>query len=378
MKNEQELCEKIELDLRKRVGRRGGPRNALLLVHSGKLGLHRKFAFGTSGPKNEPIGPDTPYHVASISKAFTSVLVARLHEKGLLNFDDSITRYLPRETLEGLFVYQGTDHSGQVRVRHLLNHSSGIADCIEGKPLRKRSILQLAVEEPQRLWTPDDVIAYTRDNQRAVAPPGRKFHYSDTGYRLLGKIVEKVGGRPFHESLHAEILDPLGMKNSWLMFCSHPASGVSPKIADSFHGGHEISAYRSMSIAWAGGGIASTTEDLLLFHKALAENRLVSKETLERMGSDRGKFSIGMEYGYGLLFINIARITLVYPKSLNLWGNFGSIAAFMFYNPDHDAYLIGSFNHSAYVVRQVFFLIGLMHRIGRIEKPARRDIGDGA
>jgi len=61
------------------------------------------------------------------------------------------------------------------------------------------------IEEPERFWKPDDMIDYTRHNQKPVSIPGKKFHYSDTGYNILGKIIEEITQKPFHENLHTEI-----------------------------------------------------------------------------------------------------------------------------------------------------------------------------
>jgi len=64
--------------------------------------------------------------------------------------------------------------------------------------------------------------------------------------------------------------------------------------------------------------------------------------------------------------VNIGKMTIVNPKTLNMWGNFGSIAAYMFYNPTYDTYIIGSFNHSNYVVKQVFFLIDVIQKVSKL------------
>jgi CubicO group peptidase (beta-lactamase class C family) len=118
-----------------------------------------------------------------------------------------------------------------------------------------------------------------------------------------------------------------------------------------------------LSIDWAGGGIVSTTEDLLRFQQALVQHRLIGPETLEVCFRDTGKFGFGMDYGYGILRLNVNKMALLMPKALNLWGNFGSIGAYMFYNPAYDVYIIGSFNHSNARVYQVRFVIDLMRKI---------------
>jgi CubicO group peptidase (beta-lactamase class C family) len=365
-KTENRTYEKIKLKLEKMVRKKKDLKNALLLIHSDKLNIHWKFAAGITGLEHNQISADNPYHIASIGKTFTSIIIAKLYERGLINYDDPISKYLSSEMLNGLFVYKGIDYSKKVLVKQLLNHTSGIADYYEDKPIKGKSIKELIIKEPQRFWKPEDTIDYTRNNLKAFSIPGKRFHYSDTGYNLLGKIIEKITDKPFHENLHTEIFNPIGMENSYLLFYSEPKEKSPYQIADTFIGEHEVSTYKSISIDWAGGGIVSTTEDLLLFHKAVVNNTFIKKETFERCRRDLGKFGFGMDYGYGILFLNVGKMTFILPKTLNMWGNFGSIAAYMFYNPTYDVYIIGSFNHSNYVVKQVFFLINMIRKVSKL------------
>lgn len=364
--NEQRSLEAIGQQLENIVARKKDLQHALCLIHSDKHNLHWKFAAGTTGSENESIHADRAYHIASIGKTFTSVLIARLHERGALQYDDSIDQYLSPEMLRGLFVYKGVDYANQVLIRQLLNHTSGIADYYEDKPLQGKPMKVLAIEEPDRFWTPDETISYSRENQKAVSAPGKRFHYSDTGYNLLGKIVEEVSGRPLYENLHAEIFDPLGMEHSCFHLRSEPKNRSNYPMLDTYLGEHEVSAFQSCSIDWAGGGIVSTMEDLLRFQQALVKNTLIARETLEMCKQDVGRFGFGMDYGYGILHLNISTLGLIMPKVLNMWGNFGSLGTYMFTNPAYDIYIIGAFNHSNYVVKQVQFMIGVIRKLHKI------------
>ena len=364
--NENRIYEKIRSKLTNMVVKKKDLKNALLLIHSNKLNIHWKFAAGITGPNQAPISEDNPYYIASIGKTFTSMIIARFYERGLIHYHDPISKYLSSEMLYGLFVYKGIDYSREVLIKHLLNHTSGIADFYEDKPIRGKSMKALAIEEPQRFWYPEETIAYTRENQKAFSVPGKRFHYSDTGYNLLGKIIEKITDAPFHEALHTEIFNPLGMDNSYFLFYSDPKEKSPFHMAYTFVGDHEVSTYKSLSIDWAGGGVISTTEDLFLFQNALINNTLIKQETFELCCKNVGTFGFGMDYGYGILLLNIGRMTVILSKRLNMWGNFGSIAAYMFYNPTYDVYIIGSFNHSNYIVRQVFFLIDIIRKVSKL------------
>ena len=356
----------IKEELEKIVLKDKNLKHALLLVHSDKYDFHWKFAFGTTGTEHTPITSDNRYHIASIGKTFTSAVISKLYERGEINYDDPISRYLSPEMLENLFVYKGIDYSNEVLVRHLLNHTSGIADYWEDKPIKGKSIKELVIEEPERFWKPEDTIDHTRYNQKAVSSPGKKFHYSDTGYNLLGKIIEEITQKSFHENLQTEIFNPLGMDNSYLLYRSEPNKKSPYPILDTYIGKYEVSGFKSISVDWAGGGIVTTTEDLLLFHKALVNNTLIKKETFELCSKDVARFGFGMGYGYGILFLNIGKMMIFQPEELNMWGNFGSIAAYMFYNPAYDVYIIGSFNHSNYIRRQVRFIIYVIRTIHKM------------
>ena len=362
----QDAYTQIKEELERIVSNDKALKHALLLVHSDKHDIHWKFAFGTTGSDHTPITGDNRYHAASIGKTFTSAVIAKLYERGEIGYDDRISKYLSSKMLENLFVYKGIDYSDEVLVRHLLNHTSGIADYWEDKPIKGKSIKEMVVEEPERFWKPEDTIDHTRYNQKAVSSPGKKFHYSDTGYNLLGKIIEAITQKPFHENLKTEIFNPLGMDHSYLLYRSEPNEKSIHPILDTYIGEHEVSGYKSISADWAGGGVVTTTEDLLLFHKALVNHTLIHKETLELCSKDIERWGFGMDYGYGILFLNIGKMVPFQSEELNMWGNFGSIGAYMFYNPAYDVYIIGSFNHSKYMRRQIRFIIFVIRTLSKM------------
>ncbi len=152
-----------------------------------------------------PISPSQPFHVASVGKAFTSVLIAQFYEEGILGLDDPIVSYLDSETLEGLYVFENVDYREKVTVRMLLNHTSGVGDYFEDPVVGSDPLIDITQNEPDKFWTPDDLIAFTRNYQAPVAKPGETYHYSDTGYILLGKIIENVSGVSFGQALNERI-----------------------------------------------------------------------------------------------------------------------------------------------------------------------------
>ncbi len=127
------------------------------------------------------------------------------------------------------------------------------------------SVEKLIVSDPHKRWTALELLDFSRNHQEAAGIPGDRYNYSDTGFIILGLVVESIHGRPFHEVLSGEILTPLGMADTFMPFLSEPASGRGDRIRKAWLGKAEVSTNTSITADWAGGGIASTEEDLLKF-----------------------------------------------------------------------------------------------------------------
>lgn len=333
----------LEKSYRETVRKDPGIVDAFMLVHSDKLGIHVNVAEGTTG--GMPVCPYQPYYVASVGKLFTSVVIALLAERGLLSYEDRIVQYLDEDVIRGLHVYRGKDYSNDIRVKHLLNHTSGLHDYFEDKPRSGKAMIELLLDEPSRFWTPRETIFWSKENLKSHFPPGKGFHYSDTGYHLLGLIIETITSKQFHEVLGAEIFQPLGMSHSYLAQHSRPLITSTYPIASVYVGNINVADYRSLSIDYAGGGIVSTSDDLLMFMQSLVHNRIIGKDTFESM-KDWARFLPGIDYGYGLM--NFKTVPVIMPKKYNVWGNAGSVGSFMFYHPEMDLYLIGTLNRFRY------------------------------
>lgn len=263
-------------------------------IYSQKLDLDYSFP---------PDSTNQTYHGASIGKVFTATLVQMLAEKSVLSVKDRLHQYFSASELDQLFVYQNVDYSQQVNIEHLLGHTSGIADYFEGSTIGGKSFITQVLSNPHFQWTPQKLIDFTRYHQRAVGIPGTVFNYSDTGYILLGLIIEQVTGKSFAKNLEDEIFLPIEMHDSYLMFYSEPKSTSKKTLDKIWFDGIEISGYESLSCDWAGGGIVSTTADLLKFNQALRSSQLVQGSTLATMDSCEHKFRHGIYYGLGMMEI---------------------------------------------------------------------------
>ncbi len=316
---------------------------AFLMVHSDRLDIHLNMAEGRTGDLRP--SPQQPYYIASVGKLFTSVLIAILSEQGLLTYEHPIADYLDEDMMKGLHVYKGKDYSHEIRIRHLLNHTSGLHDFFGDKPRRSKRMLDLLLDEPSRFWTPREAVQWSKQNLKSHFPPGRGFHYSDTGYHLLGLVIEKITSRPFHEALRVNIFHPVGMRHSCLWQHSQPDEKGAHPVAGVFVDDKNIVDYVSLSIDYAGGGIVSTSDDLLLFMRALVGHELIREDTFGKM-RDWARFFPGIDYGYGLM--NVHTVPVFMPGKYNCWGNAGSVGSFMFYNPRLDLHVIGTLNRFRY------------------------------
>lgn len=333
----------LENHFRKKIQKDKNIQNAYMLIHSEKQGIHLNMAEGSTG--NSPAHPEQPYFIASIDKLFTSVLMGSLEEQEKLSYEDSIASYLDPDLLHNLHIYKGKDYTNEIKIKHLLNHTSGLfGDGLE-QPKQGTSMIDLLLDDSSHLWPPQYIIQWSKENLTSHFPPGEGFYYSDIGYYLLILIIEKIISKPYHEILKDSLFRPLGMNNTYVLQLSEPVIKRQYPVADCFLDNKNVVENIRLGMDNAGGRVVATTEDLLKFMKALVSYKLLRKETMEKM-KDWAKYSIGIDYGYGLM--NFKHVPLFMPQKYSVWGHAGSTGSFMFYHPELDAYFIGSLNHFRY------------------------------
>lgn len=251
----------------------------------------------TLAPRS-PMRPDTPQHVGSVTKTFTAVLVLQLVDQGLLALDETIARYLP----EGLLV-----HADRITVRQLLQHTSGLRDYfavdaddgggVVWEPLRS---------DPAFVYAPEELVALGAAGGLESAP-GERYAYSNTGYILLGMILEAVTGTPVAELYAERIFAPLGLRRT--VFPVAPGDTLPgqahchSRFLDPGAAGLVDLNALDPSFAWVAGAIISTTADVARFLDALLlRGALLSAEALAEMRSSL--VATGQEdtfYGLGII-----------------------------------------------------------------------------
>jgi CubicO group peptidase (beta-lactamase class C family) len=207
---------------------------------------------------------DTRFRLASITKQFTSMLIMQLVDEGRLSLDDRLADRVP---------YYRKDTGGKVTIHHLLSHTSGIPNFTSiPNMMRDHSRTPLRLRELVTQFCSGDL----------EFEPGEKFAYSNSGYVILGAIIEQVTGKAYEESLRERVFAPLGMNSSGY---DHSETLIARRAAgyDRDLRGLRNCAYLEMSLPFAAGALYSTVEDLYLWDRALYGTQLLSEAARNRM-----------------------------------------------------------------------------------------------
>lgn len=316
--------------------------HAVVAMASGD-GQHRWLA----GAGRSDYAPqfDTPFFIASITKRFIITLVLQAHEYGELDLSAPITQYLPTDVTTGLHVLNGTDRTPEITIRHLASHTSGLPDHFE-KRRAGRSLNSYLTAGQDVAWTFDDMILVTRQQQRPYFEPQdftavrQRARYSDTGFQLLIRILETVTHRSFVELLTARILVPLGLTQTWHPKDRSPAQVRQP--APLYARQHRV---RVPMLLESTNDLISTTEDLLVFQRALLAGELFgNSDTRELLTKRRNRLRNipVLKYGLGTMFFTVNRILLAGRTPVTLIGHSGATGTWLFYCPERDLHLAGT------------------------------------
>ena len=335
--------------------------NAVMIyVDAPQKGISIKTAAGTAN--GSVISTETPFHVASVGKLFTATLIGYLIDEGEITLNDPIAAYLDEEILTNLFIYEGVDYKDQVTIQQLLSHTSGVADYFAKED---NGLQEATYQSPDTFYTPISLVQYTQQNQTAYFAPGNGYHYTDTGYILLGLIVESVSGKSFDEMLHEVIFNPLQMNDTYLMFYADPVNGKQP-IAEIWIDGYEISQFQSMSIDWAGGGVISTLDDQAAYIRALYQGKIISQETLQSMNQFDYEFMSGIAYGNGFMQMQFEKFFPTLGFLPRMTGHMGILGTQLFYDRESDMVYVANFGSTDAAATSVQAMIKVLSIIYRI------------
>jgi len=314
-----QTVDKVKLDqLLDRLAENNKGMGSLALARDGNVVYSRSFGYRqVDGNEKKPLTADTKYRIGSITKTYTAVMIFQLVEEQKLRLTDTLDKFFPQ-----------IPNAAKITIGQILAHRSGIpnieADGSWGKQAR----------------TKDEVIARIAQGQPDFEPDSR-HRYSNSGYNLLGYIVEKAGGKPYPEALRERITSRVGLKDTYFGV-GNTDPGKNEALSYRYIGGWKEAAELDFSITGGAGSILSTPADMVKFIQALFDLKLVSQVSLKQMTTMRDGEGMGMEP------FSFAGKTL-YGHT----GGSGSSGAWLAYFPDEKLALAYTTNAKIYPVSNI-------------------------
>ncbi len=282
----------------------------------------------------------TPFAVASVTKTFTAALILRYVDQGRIHLGDHLSRWLPE-----------WPNARRITIRMLLNHTSGIPDYFMNPKL------DVALNKnKKRVWTTEEALAgYVRTG--VVFPPGKGWSYSNSNYALLGIVAEAVGGGPWATLVRRELIEPLGLDSTYVQAIGDPPAPPARayRMVDGYRGptpqvrtdGTDVVPFTSVvTAAGSAGAIASTTQDLARWARALYGGDVLSAATRRQMLTFVKAYSYGTITSYGL---GVSRVRFQGRISYGHTGALAGTRAAIRYFPKEKVTVAVLFNRETYV-----------------------------
>jgi len=275
---------------------------AVLVARDGQVLLSKGYGFADL-EWDVANAPSTKFRLGSITKQFTAASILLLEERGKLKVEDPVKKHLPDAPAAW----------DKVTIFHLLTHTSGIPSFTGFPDYAKTEAMPT---------TPEKLVERFRDKPLEFQS-GEKWNYSNSGYVLLGYLIEKISGEPYAKFVQENIFDKLGMHDSGYdsnaAIIKHRAAGYTPRDGGMVHAG-----YIDMTIPHGAGALYSTTEDLLRWERGLFGGKLLAAESLRKMTTP---FKNDYAFGLGVK-------TVKGHKVINHGGGIEGFNTFLAYYPD--------------------------------------------
>lgn len=286
---------------------------------------------------------ETPYYLASITKMYTATVIMKLAGSGSLDLDVPISAYLPAELIRDIHVIDDTDLGGRIAVARILDQTSGLADYFGGTTKSGVSLEDDLTEGHDRALSIETIMEMVRGLRPEFVPGaggGRKAHYSDTNYALLGAIIESVTGRTVSDNFRDSIFAPLGLTSTYVFDHTQP----QPSPAAMYFKTRTVDIPLAMSSFAPDGGVVSTLAESLRFLRGFFGRELLTEDQLGYMMRQWNRIFFPIQYGSGLMRYKVPRWMSPFMAPPELIGHSGSTGSFAFYNPNRDVYLAGTVN----------------------------------
>ncbi len=264
-------------------------------------GRYEGFAVGFSDRvKQTPMGPDTRSMSGSIGKTFVAAVAVGLVQEGKLTFDDPVSKWLKDKPWFGRL-----PNADKITLRMLLTHSAGLMDHVNQNGFADAIAKMIASGDRDAYFKPEEMIEFILD-KKPLYEPGKGYAYTDTGYLVVGLLIEEVAGKAYYDLLKERVLDPLAL-NLTVPTNTRHIPGLTPgytKKENPFGLPEELFLDGEIRInpasEWTGGGLATNSKDLVRWAKALYEEKALPKPYLTELVDSGFKKDEKGHYGLGV------------------------------------------------------------------------------
>jgi CubicO group peptidase (beta-lactamase class C family) len=248
---------------------------AVLVAQKGNILLEKGYGFKDVTQKTK-VDANSLFQYGSVTKQFTAALIMYLQEKGKLNIEDKLSKYFPE-----------LPFADSVTIYNLLTHTSGIYNYTNNGDFMKTEAVKATDKE--KIFT-------LFRNKPLEFTPGSKYNYSNSGYSLLGYIIEKASGKPYEKLMHEVILQPMGMKTAGFDFAHNHSTDKTTGYNFIKDDKFEAAGIVDSSVAYSAGSLYGSIKDLYAWYQALQKNKLLSSTSWKKVYTPfHSKYALGWQ-----------------------------------------------------------------------------------
>lgn len=275
---------------------------------------------------------DRPFFIASATKLFVTAILAQLRQEGRITWDSPIAAYLPPVLLAPLA------DARDATVRSVMAHTAGLPDYFEGKRPDGPSTFARALAADLN-WDVHDVVTWSAQ----MTPPaaGRPL-YSDTGYQLLGALIEHTTDMSFAEAVQRRVCEAIDLTDTWVFEASDHAR--YDEVATMLQGSRPLRIPRAMASVQADGGIVSTVDDAMCFLDAFFDGRLFPPALLDEILCDWHRIFTPLQYGTGVMKFHLSPLLTGLRRVPAFYGHSGASGTVLFRCPAWGLTVVGTVN----------------------------------
>jgi len=282
----------------------------------------------TGNTSKEKITSDLKLFAGSIGKIFTAIVILNLIEEDRLSLENSVDKWFPE-----------ISWASHVTINHLLTHTSGIASFDNTKEYESYKYLYR---------NPEELLSYVTKKE-LLFESGKHYAYSNTGYLMLGIIIERVTGRSYREAVEHYIINKINLHKTDVI----TSETINDLIVKGHHKGNVLSESENYVVPFAAGSIAATPRDLIIFFQALMSGRLLSQGSLQIMFSDMNLMTVTQStyYGKGM----VAALETPVGNIIGHTGGIKGFGAYLFYHPKRNIFVCVMMNDDIKAVDPAVF-----------------------